>query len=780
MFLDFKYLVLFVILSIPITVAFCAGKPNTTPTKPPSVPFTRSAVIALADSNIAAREVKLTEKNQSSVNELKQRLKNLQTLPASQAKLVNETVNLLTFNLAKMKSLNTIIVASAYLVKAQPDNPRTTNLLATALHCDKKLDDAVALLEYAHGIDKQSTLIILNLANVYMDLNNIEKAKLLLDDVVKKEPENRDAYRALALYWYKKNNKIKTDEMMRKAAGINGMIRKASRKHEEEIRKEEVTATDSLEVTSGKIDKLKNQIPLTTADIIMDDYPAEAQQIREKYSKMLSSERMRLPKLPQGRTSSNKDYTDNKPIFMEWIRIFGDNLKDFMAQEKYKGMIPNGDNDAAIEAKGKEISREKLREALDTAKKQLAMVKNMPGIDKSQLKVAEIEIAKLEKQYKLDSKIKTTEEDANPEDLPGWDNGGLFCRANYSDYLIISRSYEQYIRKFFENYNATENDIIKVYQKKQHELQKAHDAQMENINKTHEAVIRAGTGKTIHDGKDEPCVRERIRCIREMNSLSNEYYKQWVNLYMPQYTQKMKPMLEDYWYVEALYIRNMNDHKVVEREYLRVKESYLMFAMDAAKHLAYGEIFKYNAATEAEAQEMEALLAKAEEEAPDEGKKFKNDSATASGDWMKWIEDHLSLDISAEFLSLKVTPRSFEFNAWAFGPGAGIKMDMVDEKMETYTGVGAKFELGIKVAGVGLKAEGKGDIARKWTKWDFQNGTYEEGYSAKAEGSMGVGATSVSGEIEIDPQLNAKGSASINAAIGNITYTNQVASFGDD
>jgi hypothetical protein len=645
------------------------------------------------------------------------------------------------------------------------------------LHITKKYSDAAALLEFTRGLDNKNILIMNNLANVYLDFDKMDKAKILLDAILTKEPNNRDAYLSLALYWYKKNDKIKAKEMLRKAGQVVGMVKKASKKHEEDIRKEEINGTDELSVMGTKVDQLKKQVPLTTADIIEDDFPFEAQKIREKYGKLLNSEKMKMPKLPQGKTNSNKDYDNNKPIFGEWLQLFADRQKNFLLNEKFKGMVPN--NDAEAEAIGKKYAQEQLRTALDMAKKQLAMVKNMPGVSKSDIKTAEFEIAKLEKEYKIKSTTKPGAEQPISDVPPGWDSGGLYSRANYSDYMIISRSYESYIRKFFKKYNENEKDILDVFEKKEKELQDVHNAKMAEMQQQHH-ISSSDNSSSPHNGKDEPCMRERIRCIREMNALRNNYYKQWVNLYMPQYTQKMKPMLEDYWYVEALYLRNMNDPKVIEREYLRVKENYLNYAMEAAKHIMIGAAFPYDAATEDEEKMLEALLAKAEEEAPMERKKFEGDCATPEGDWMKWIEDHLSFEVSAEFISFKITARTLELNAWAFGPGAGIKVDMVDETMETYTGVGAKFEVGVKVAGVGLKAEGKGDFARKWTKWDFQNGTYQEGYGAKAEGSLGIGAVSLSGEAEIDTQLNAKGSASLNSTLGGGIASQELGSFGGE
>ena len=86
---------------------------------------------------------------------------------------------------------------------------------------------------------------------------------------------------------------------------------------------------------------------------------------------------------------------------------------------------------------------------------------------------------------------------------------------------------------------------------------------------------------------------------------------------------------------------------------------------------------------------------------------------------------------------------------------------MVDEKVETYTSLGAKFKVGVNIGGVGLGIDAKADIARKVAKWDFENGTYEESYGGKGEAKAAFGPIAVGGKVEVDTELNAKVSGKI-------------------
>ena len=130
------------------------------------------------------------------------------------------------------------------------------------------------------------------------------------------------------------------------------------------------------------------------------------------------------------------------------------------------------------------------------------------------------------------------------------------------------------------------------------------------------------------------------------------------------------------------------------------------------------------------------------------------------------------LSVSGEFLSLKVTAHSIEFEAYVPGVGAGAKYDFNSEKFETYTATGGKLDVGVNICGLEAKVEAGGETWRRTATWDLKNGTYQETDTAKAGVSGSVGPLSAGGEVQLDSQLNAKAS-------GKVTLYGQTVSEGE-
>jgi hypothetical protein len=257
--------------------------------------------------------------------------------------------------------------------------------------------------------------------------------------------------------------------------------------------------------------------------------------------------------------------------------------------------------------------------------------------------------------------------------------------------------------------------------------------------------------------------------VKKLNEIGETYYKQWANLYAPQYAQKMKPTLDAFWNIGMLYVRTMNEPKVMEREYHNVKRTYMIYASAAGSFMSFGDRFRYVGPTHEEEAQLQRDEAAAEKEARQKKSQMEKDFQEPGTDWSKWIEDHLVLEASGEFLSLKITATTIEFEAWALGPGAGIKVDMVNEKLETYISAGMKLKVGVNIGGASIGIDAKADVARKVAKWDFENGTYEESYGGKGEAKAAFGPIAVGGEVEVDTELNAKATGKI--TVGDlITY----------
>lgn len=255
-----------------------------------------------------------------------------------------------------------------------------------------------------------------------------------------------------------------------------------------------------------------------------------------------------------------------------------------------------------------------------------------------------------------------------------------------------------------------------------------------------------------------------------------------MNLYIPDYTQKMKPRLEGYWAVCALYIKNMNDVKVVEREYDRVKAFYMNYSQMAITGAAGGVAFAYAGSTEDEERALEAAINAAEEEAQAKRDAIIGDFhfhkmstyPVKQNDWVEWLGKNLLFEASAQYISLKITARSIEVEFWMHGPTANYKVDMVDGTAEVYTAVTSKFELGVLVNKYGVGFDGNVQAMKSnTTKWDIEKGTIEEIKSpalyAKGELKTTFGFVSATTEYEVDPMLTAKIASKVNISGGGGT-----------
>ena len=82
------------------------------------------------------------------------------------------------------------------------------------------------------------------------------------------------------------------------------------------------------------------------------------------------------------------------------------------------------------------------------------------------------------------------------------------------------------------------------------------------------------------------------------------------------------------------------------------------------------------------------------------------------------FDEHFVIEIAGEFLALKLTSHSIEFEAYIPGVSAGAKYDFSEEKFETYTGFGGKLNIGMNICGLGSKVEAGGEAWRRTSTWE--------------------------------------------------------------
>jgi hypothetical protein len=756
-----------------LALALCsavAGPSSADTPKKPEKPKP-DAVLALADRYINAREPGLKDKDKATIGSIRAALKKSSFSPIFLKDAVSDLVNQMTVALAGMKSLDALIVGSAYLVKCAPANPRTSNLFGAVLHAGSEpagstkpgagpplaevrggtlLADATVVLEYTHKLSPDSTLALVNLANVYFDYDRDNDAKALLDRAVFLDANCRPAHRGLALYWFRRQDYNHFREELLKAAQFKGFVRGKKEKHKGKTDEEAVAPGESLPAMEAKLDKLKDSVPLNTADIVEDEFPEPARQIREEYGKLRVVERMEMPKLPQVNTNSNQDYLRNRPVIEQWVKSSGERLRRFGAAVVGIDVTASkAKQKAQTAAAGKDV----MKDNLEAGRRAAEAMRNMPGLTAAQRAKLEEGIRKLNQTaQKRGVKLSDTPPSEDMAGAFGQDTGGLFSDSNYYAYQRISNSYLLYFKKFWKDYDANVTDIARVYQAKVKEEDDYHDQRMAVLGQEH------NQDGNPHGNQDVPCKAEQLRHKKKLNEIGDDYYKQWVNVYMPAYTKKMKPIVENYWATCALYVKNLNDPKVAKREYQKLAGVYLMNAGRAISYIQMGEEFKWHGSTDEEEEALRQAMKAAEEEAKAKRPEFEQATRVPERGWTDWVAEHLVLEVSGEFLSFKLTARTIEFEAWLFGPTGRVKLDVVDGTMETFSGVSAKFHVGIDVCGLKGKVEAKTDLGGRYSKWDFENNKFSEGWQppGSGEAKIELGPASVTGEVAIDPELNAK------------------------
>lgn len=734
-------------------------------------PATLEGVVSLADKYTGWCEPKLTDKDKAAVAEVKKTIADNKFSDIFLKKATDNLISTLTLKLAGAKSLNGLTVSSAFLVKEFPKNKRALNLFGSTLSIYGKDKDAVVVFQYLLTLDPKNILIRLNLANSYLDDNQDEKAKVILDKLEFEDSDNKAVFRALATYYYKKKNSAKFREYLFKAATFKGFKRKKAEAKRAEVDKNEVQGGESPEAMEPRLRQLDAVEPMTTADILEPDFPDAARQIKEKYGKLKTNEIWILPKLPMVNLNGPKDFETNEPIVDQWVDSTVDRLKVFprrMAQNM--GIDPDAP-DNVKEAQAKAAAQKQIADALAQAQAAVKYMESVPGIPKAQIDKARQKMQELARQKNMTIEDKPVDTQAPP---PGNDSGSIFAYENYYNYMQTSNAYLKYFMKYYQEYNAKVADIYKVYAQRVEAENRRWEDESASLAKQHQEAVEAGNNH-FHEGPggiDQVCRQAAINHKKQLNQIADSQYKQWSNLYMPQYAQKMKPNLDAYFKTCMLYIRNMQDPKIMEREYGKVTMTYVAYAGQAMTGIKGGSGFNYFPEVEEEQRELDEAIARAKEEAEAKKPEFERSYQSPEFSFTDWINDSFVLAVSGEFLSLKVTAHSIEFEAYVPGVGAGAKYDFDAEKFETYTATGGKLEVGVNICGVEAKVEAGGETWRRTATWDLKNGTYQETDTAKAGVTGSVGPLSAGAEVQLDSQLTAKVS-------GNVTLYGQTVTEGE-
>lgn len=685
-------------------------------------------------------------------------------------KAINDMVSVLTVSLTSKKSFALMACSSALLVENAPKNARVINLFASVLNAADKDSEALPIYEYALSLKPNSYLLRLNVANAYLDADKDEEAKKMLDKLKFELPEDKAVWRALATYYYKKKNAAMFRECLFKAAKFKGYVKKKKDAKKAKVDENTASEGESVEKLEQKAKELSTVKPFTSADVIEDEYPGEAAQIRDKYSNLQMDEKWTLPLLPQCNTSDPKAFKRSRPILKAWVNVFAKKSEAWAKFKLTKMGVNVKASKKAMTAQAKKAAMVKVGDYMSQAQDMLKYMKNIPGMTgTAKYKMNQLQKKMQEAANKKNLKLKSepnqpqSDEESEEEQMgigmrPDIDSGSPWAYVNYLNYVEIQRTYELYFAKYYMDFQQKAGNILETYGKFSGAEVDRYQKQMIELTNT--------------NAKPEVVKRAMLMHKQRMNSYGLSAYIQMVNLYMPQYTQKMKPMLDSYWDISMIYVRSMTDPKIMEREFIRVKDNFIHYATIAGSALVSAG-FEYYPETNAELDELNREIAAAEKEAKERAPQFERAYQSPEFDWTKWLVDHFVVEIAFQVpespvgFALKVTAKEIQVDLNVAVLAGGIKYKPIDNILETSTGIVIKGKMGINVCGIGGEVGSKTEIIKRTATWDFDKNTYTETTTGSSEVKLKIGDNvAVAGKAELDSELNSK-------------YTSKFTSFGD-
>jgi hypothetical protein len=729
---------------------------------------TSPATVALAQGYIQKYEGKLEFQNRQVVKDVEGLLQRAKTAgPKRFSETVDDLVTQLTPIAGKMVSPSTMLVVSSKVAIASP-NQRTFNLFASVLNAIGKAPESIVPLEAALTLPaqfpKDDYTLDLNLAVAYIDAKQLPKGKKILDRVLKKDPQNRRAWRTYAAYWYAKGDGARVYECLLKGSQFKGFVKRKIEKKLLDVIDNDVQPNEPVETIERKIDNLDKVLPVTSAEVIEEIEPAIARQIREKRLVLQAEEKAKLPELPTKyiNTTSLKAFTEQSPALTAWVEAFGEEYKTYMLSKPGAAEVANAGSEAEQAAAADALGKKEMQKALQEAKAQIERMKGMgiPGGNNGALETA---LKEIQKQAQKQGVTLKAQDPKTPNGLPpGFDYGSRIARINYATYATIRQAYETWLfRYFMQELPQKELEIVTPYTQRLTPILEEFNRRQQAHEKTdaHKMEsIPVPNKEPVYDCRE--CIRRRMAHRKQTNDLAEGYWKQWSNIYFPAYAQKMKPKLEGYWRTSMLYVRNMKQKDVMQREYERVQDTFYRYAMQVASGMGKGMMFMYTPITPDEEELFEATKQEHETIAETEvAPKTLQQFDVPKDDWVKWIGDNLYFEAGLSVpllahLKLKITPTTVEIEPYAVGMLASIKLDMLNGKLDTTWGPAVKLWFpGIRM--LGLEGEAQLDAIRKQTSIGLEDGSYSESYT-KPGGGVQLKNNYVTAKLKMDIEMKPK------------------------
>lgn len=539
--------------------------------------------------------------------------------------------------------------------------------------------DAVAVYEYAVSLDPKNADTLVNLGNVYMDLDRQEDAKILFQAALKLIPKYSRAKEGMATYWLARGDKKKAAEELKKdQIMLPGYVRKMNESSEiiaDPERAPDVTAGDSLETAAAAL-KLKKLEPASTADFIEEFDPVDAQQIRNKIKYLPKDDRLNLPKITSiaevssydiyyHKTRGFKGYSANfKAFFKKW----GKSLEKL--QKKNLANMGIQANKGSVKF-SPETDPAKLKELGEKAKQELKEGK-MDALRELMSKLDPEQSRALQPENPNESKITAYIRTYNMQELNKKRNAYLF-----------------YFQRLDEKYrNILQNDAKVRFQ----EIERFNDMEAREI----EAIENSDLPPEVKSAQ----IREiRIQYGLRRNRERENWFHDSFGLMVYQYINTFKPAMEEMWVDCMPHVKLISDQQSRDKWYADIS-SMALFSSSSFLSMVVGSAAAdgtWDDVTEQDLQNAEAELKDALEKANQKAAEDFQETSTPEGFSIDALLDKFTINQKLGPFEVALTPHSIEVTGSLLVKGK-LSYDWKKDSLSAGLGVGAKFGIDVKGA----------------------------------------------------------------------------------
>jgi len=501
-------------------------------------------------------------------------------------------------------------VMAAWGAKQYPDSLCLLNNLGFALFVLKDNKDAETVYKWVLGTDSKYIESIVNLGNLYLDTDRDEEAKDCYESAIAVDKDTFKAWEGLYGYYMKKKNFKKAMALVEKISpggfvqkGAQELQREAEEKKDTE-KLEHIDDGDSLDEMDRKLDKIAQSKPLNLAPVVDDISPEMAEKIRKEMETV--GVEVSVPSIPWPyKFTSAKDYYISEKGYSGSGTFSAETMKYNLDPETIK----MGEQIAAM-------SEEELKSMVDDYVKNIqdALGSIKSPSDLGDLSKAMEAMKGIQKATQADpfGSMATNgptqgagTAGTSAELLGTAEKSGMVTSSNYQNYLAHKINFNKYIQK-----------ANKEFQKKTQEIGTAFNEEMQSVgekqSKEFQQLQEANQDTEPHE----------LPWTKERNMIREKYIEEFGNYLTSFYRGHVMPAIEKMQEVQALYIKNMSNKKLKNREAEEMKITINAFLGAYAHARAPVDDYEIEAKTEQKEdvrKAIEAQIARVKASAPKAG-----------------------------------------------------------------------------------------------------------------------------------------------------------------